>query len=302
MVESEGTGPGVISTDDVGLFTIAETKLLDSRFTMAYAAAINDTNAAYFDDLRPGGLDVHPCICFSLQWASRFRLDPKPNLRAAPYGVHASTDLRIYRPFKAGEAITTQGQMVQKRQVRPGVYNVDRYRMTASDGELVAELDYNGITRGATLDGPDVSFAEELAQPEFTLPAGEPSGEVLWRTEIPIGLHTGQQYTECAQIYNPIHTEPSVARAADLPDIILHGSATKAMSLTAVINQCFDGDATRITRLCGQLRGMVLMDSHIAVEGLAEELIDGEKRVLFRTLNDQGRPAISNGIVCGRSS
>ena len=124
----------------------------------------------------------------------------------------------------------------------------------------------------------------------------------MWRTEVPIGLHAGQQYTECAQIYNPIHTEPSVAKAAGLPAIILHGSATKAMSLTAVIDECFDGDASRITRLCGQLRGMVLMSSVVTVEGLAEEVVASEKRVLFRTLNAEGQPAISHGIVCGRQA
>ena len=294
---SEETGPGVISTDDVGLFTIARTTLLDSRFTMAYAAGINDNNPAYFDDLRAGGLNVHPGISFSLQWPSRFRPDHRPgNPRAGLFGVHASTDLRLYRPFRAGEAITTQGQLIQKRQMPPGVYGVDRYRMTASDGELVAELDYNGITRGATLDGSDVIIAEEPDKPEFVGVTGDP----LWRTEIPIGLHAAQQYTECSQIYNPIHTEPSVARAAGLPAIILHGSATKAMSLTAVINQCFDGDATRITRLCGQLRGMVFMESVVTVEGLAEQIVDGEKRILFRARNAQGQSAISNGIVCGR--
>ena len=295
MSKQEAAGPGVIATDDVGSYSIANTTLLTSRFTMAYAAGINDANPAYFDDLREGGLNIHPGICFSLQWASRFRPDQKQNLRAAPYGVHASTDLRIYRPFKPGEAITTQGRLVQKRQIRPGIYGVDRYRMTASNGELIAELDYNNITRGATLDGPDVIVEEELSLPQFPDVTGEP----LWRTEIPIGLHAGQQYTECARIYNPIHTEPSVARAAGLPDIILHGSATKAMSLSAVVNQCFEGDATRVTRLCGQLRGMVLMNSVITVDGLAEEVVDGEKRVFFRTLNEQGQSAISNGIVCG---
>lgn len=129
---------------------------------------------------------------------------------------------------------------------------------------------------------------------------GRVGGEPLWRTEIPIPLHAGQQYTECARIYNPIHTEPSVAKAAGLPGVILHGSATKAMSLTAVVNQCFEGDANRITRLCGQLRGMVLMDSGVTVEGLAEDEFDGEKRILFRTLNAEGEPAIRNGVVCGR--
>ena len=117
MSEQEVAGPGVIATDDVGSYSIANTTLLTSRFTMAYAAGINDANPAYFDDLREGGLNIHPGICFSLQWASRFRPDQKFNLRAAPYGVHASTDLRIYRPFKPGEAITTQGRLMQKRQI-----------------------------------------------------------------------------------------------------------------------------------------------------------------------------------------
>lgn len=292
---NDTAGPGVLTTSDVGSLTIARTTLLDSRFTMAYAAAINDANPTYFDDLRDGGLNIHPGICFSLQWASRFRPDQPVNLRAAPFGVHASTDLRIHRPFRAGEAITTQGRLVQKRQIGPGVFALDRYRMTASDGELVAELDYNGITRGATLDGPDAVIAGEPEQPEFGNLAAAP----LWSTEIAIALHAAQQYTECARIYNPIHTEPSVARAAGLPDIILHGSATKALALTAVINQCFDGDATRITRLCGQLRGMVLMNTVITVEALADEVDGGERRVAFRVLNAERQPAISNGIVCG---
>ena len=168
--------------------------------------------------------------------------------------------------------------------------------MTASDCSVVAELYYNGITRGATLAGPDVAIDEEPPWPEITTAGTAP----LWQTEIPVGLHLGQQYTECAQIYNPIHTEPSEAKAAGLPGVILHGSATKMMALTAVVNQCFDGDVTRVTRLCGQLRGMVLMDSSLTVEGLAEVVVDGEKRILFRALNGQGQPAVSNGVVCGR--
>ena len=42
------------------------------------------------------------------------------------------------------------------------------------------------------------------------------------------------------------------------------------------------------------------MDSAIAVEALAEEVVGGEKRILFRTLNAEGEPAIRNGVVCGR--
>ena len=197
---SEQTGPGVLTTVDVGLSSIANTTLISTRYAMAYAAGINDSNASYFDDEAPDGVKVHPAIAFALQWTSRFRPDQPPNLRAAPYGVHASTDLRIHRPFRTGEATTTQGKLIQKRQIRPGVYHVDRHRMTASNGELVAQLYYNGITRGATLAGPDAIVDEEPAWAE--LPSA--SETVQWRQELPIGLHAAQQYTECSQIYNPI--------------------------------------------------------------------------------------------------
>ena len=290
------SGPGEITSADLGAYTIATTQVIDTRFAMAFAAAVNDTNPAYFDDLRQP-VAVHPGIVFTLQWASRFRPDHPVNLRAAPFGVHASTDLRIYRPFRVGEAVTTQGRLIAKRQVPPGVYVVDRYRMTGSDGTLIAELDYNGITRGATLVDAGGSVDDEPMLPDVG-PAS--AAEPLWHVNVPVPLHAGQQYTECARIYNPIHTEPSVARAAGLPGVILHGSATKAMSLTAVVDKCFDGDAARVTRLCGQMRGMVLLDTEIRVEALAQTVVAGEKRILFRTLNADGAPAIANGIVCGR--
>ncbi len=287
-------GPGPISADEIGTFTIAKTTLLDTRRVMAYAAAINDTNPAYFDDLGPDGLSVHPGITFSLQWASRFTPDKTLNLRAAPFGVHAETDLRIYRPFRWGEAVTTQGQLVARRQIPPGVYSVDRYRFTSSDGELIAELDYNGIIRGATLVGEAGSVA-----PSHPLPRQHTAASAVWTTDRFIPVHAGQQYTECAGIYNPIHTEPSAARRGGLPGVILHGSATKAIALTEVINRCFDGNPRRIRRLAGQLRGMVLMNSTIRVECLGVQDEQDERQVFYRVLNEAGEPAVAGGVVCG---
>ena len=61
-MKNDQEGPGVITTDDVGTTTIANTTLLDSRTTMAYASSINDVNPRYYDDLREEGLMVHPCL------------------------------------------------------------------------------------------------------------------------------------------------------------------------------------------------------------------------------------------------
>ena len=296
-MDSNIKGPGALETTNVGTFGIAKTTLLDKRFTMAYAAGISDDNEAYFNDDRAGGPKVHPCIAFSLQWAARFRPDQSQDPKVASFGVHASTDLVVHRPFKSGEAITTQGQLLQMRQISPGVYNVDLYRMTSSTGELVAELYYNGITRGATLIGADAVVGEELPPAKVS---GVVSETPLWKKEIFIPLHAAQQYTECAQIYNPIHTEPSVAKAAGLPDMILHGSATKALALTAIIGQYFNGNPEHVTRLFGQLRGMVLMNTSIQIEVLAEQRRDDTLTLVFRVVNSDGQLAISNGVVTGR--
>lgn len=291
-------GPGELDVEDVGGFTIAKSYVLDARKIMAYAASINDLNEAYFDDLREGGLNVHPAISFALQWNTRYRPDLLPNNRAAPFGVHAETDLRIYQPYKQGQVVTVQGQLVARKKISPGVYSVDRFRMTDSCGDLIAELDYNGITRGATLNGDDRELEASPAQPRVDAL----NIDHTWQTEIYIPKHAGQQYTECADIYNPIHTEPSIAKATGLPGIILHGSATKAQALTNIIDRCFGGDAKRVTRLCGQLRAMVLMDTSITVECLGTQEEGRELQVFYRVLNGDGQLAIANGVICGSLS
>lgn len=295
-------GPGELDVNDVGGYTIAKSYTLDARRIMGYASGINDVNEAYFDDTRSGGLNVHPAICFALQWNARFRPDLAANPRAAPFGVHAETDLRIYQPFSQNQVVTIQGQMVSRKKIAPGVFTVDRYRMTNSQGELVAELDYNGITRGATLNGADREIEPSVAVPVFrgdsNASSNNPTSPV-WSESVKIERHAGQQYTQCSDIYNPIHTERSVAIAAGLPDIILHGSATKAHALTAIVNRCFDGNARRITRLTGQLRAMVLMETQISIQCLGMQTTGEELQVFYRVLNQDGQPAIANGVVCG---
>ena len=82
--------------------------------------------------------------------------------------------------------------------------------------------------------------------------------------------------------------------------MILHGSATKALALTAIIGQYFNGNPEQITRLVGQLRGMVLMNTSIQVEVLAEQRRENTLTLVFRVVNSDGQLAISNGVVTGR--
>jgi len=278
----------------LGRRTMARSYELSPRRIMAYAASINDANPVYFDDMREEGLVGQPCMAFSFQWNSRHMLDLPADPRIAVYGVHSGTDLRLLKPFHEGAVITCQGEVVLVQQIRPGVRTVTRYGMVDSSGELVAELDMASILRGCVLDGPGGTIAEEQALPQRTPAEGEP----LWSSEVAIAPEASQVYTECAEIYNPIHTERRVALAAGLPDIILHGSAIKAIALREIINRSLGGDPTLVRRLVGQLRAMVLMGTTIEVRCLEDRPAqDGSREILFDVLNAEGRPAVAEGLV-----
>ncbi len=285
-------GPGELSTDGVGQTTISKSFLLTPRQIMAYAAAVSDPNRFYFDDLRDGGLIGHPFMAFSFQWNTRFAPQVPVNERALPFNVHATTDLRITQPFREGDLISCQGRMISMRQITPGVLTTSRYTLLNGRAEKVAELDMGGITRGAVLQGSNVSIEPEAAIPEF-----KGKRQLLWEESVYIAPHAAQAYTECAQIYNPIHTERKVAIGAGLPDIILHGSATQAISLSQIINRCLDANPGRVVRYIGQLRALVLMDSTINVRCLGIEQRETDQLILFEVLNAAGEKAVANGMV-----
>src|SRR5207245_613855 len=78
-------------------------------------------------------------------------------------------------------------------------------------------------------------------------------------------------YTECARIWNPVHTDAAVAAAAGLPAIILHGTATLAMAVSRIVMAEAGGDPERIAEVYGRFGGMVLMPSDVMVRIHARE-------------------------------
>ena len=157
--------------------------------------------------MRDGGLIGHPFLAFSFQWNSRVNPDRKSS-PSSVVGVHAWTDLRLERPFREGDVITIQGETIGLEQARPGVLSVDRYWLTDTSGALVAELDNGSIMLGGTLEG------DPKPAPASVLPEVEMAAEPLWIEDISVSGDAAQIYTECAQIYNPIHTERRAALAA----------------------------------------------------------------------------------------
>ena len=112
-----------------------------------------------------------------------------------------------------------------------------------------------------------------------------------WTAEVPIARNLAHVYTECARIFNPIHTDIAYAKAAGLPDIILHGTATLALSISRAL-RAFKADPLSVRRVQCRFSGMVLMPSTLKVQGARSA-----SEISFETRRADGELVLSRGRI-----
>ncbi len=269
---------------------------IDSRWTMAYAAALGDALPCYMDTVR--GVIAHPMfpVCFEwpVQVAMRAQFEKSSLTRdEAMRGVHATHDSVIYRTIRPPERLTTQITVAGVERRKPGAYMVTRLDTVDEAGKPVCTSWYGAIYRGVEVKGVDVPAKLAPLPTEPLVEAGEPLSEC--QLDVPAGM--AHIYTECARIFNPIHTDAAVARAAGLPEIILHGTATLAMAVSRIVDSEAGKDPARVERIAARFGAMVTMPSTLTVRILARE----GAVVFFETLSGEGRLAIRDGIVVLRA-
>jgi len=265
---------------------------------MAYAASLGETLPCYFDTRRDEGIVAHPLFPVCVEWpvmlAMRRQLNQAfltadENIRA----VHATHDLIVHRAVRPGDTLTTRATITGIEQRKPGAFMTVRFGTTDSKGELVCETWEGVMYRNTEVVGAKHSIAEGPA-----LPARNESKDAARKEiSIPIAAGLAHIYTECARIWNPVHTDVAVAAAAGLPDIILHGTATLALAISRIAEIEAGNDPARVVRAAGRFAAMVLMPSEVKLRILSREG-DG---VFFEVLNAEGQPAIKNGFIGLRS-
>jgi acyl dehydratase len=102
-------------------------------------------------------------------------------------------------------------------------------------------------------------------------------------------------YTECARIWNPIHTDRAVALGAGLPDIILHGTATLALAISQTLRRDPRGAATPVRSIACRFGAMVRLPSRLTVRGGEPVASADGPMVRFEALAEGGRPAVRDG-------
>jgi len=271
---------------------------IDARWTMAYAAALDDLAPCYMDTRDARHFQGHPMFPVCFDWPVVVALGHQlqgMGVSADEFrrGVHATHDVTLHRPIRPPEKLTTRATVVSVERRKPGAYQVTRLDTTDESGAPVSTSMYGSIYRGVDVTGDDKPLASYRELPRPKNAPKDPRSEA--KVHVSGGLaHT---YTECAQIWNPIHTDIKVAREAGLPALILHGTATLALAVSRIVQAEADGDPSRIARIAGRFSGMVLMPSDITVRSLAREPYEGGDLIHFDVLTQSGETAISSGAI-----
>lgn len=281
-----------LGTTMVGASTQPITHDVDARWIMSYAAGLDDRNPHYLDT-QAGTVVAHPVFPVCLEWPVILSSRHLPGYEASTpaesgRGVHAAHDLHLFRPIRAGERLTTHATVIGLRRIKPGAASTTRLDTLDESGALVCRTYQLGISRDVDVIGA----AKDVEQAPDTPQLRNVSTDVR-RFSIPVAAGAAHVYTECARIWNPIHTDRRVALAAGLPDIILHGTATMALAVSRLVDHYLNADPTRVRRLGGRFTAMVLMPSTLTLEVMGNE---GDT-LFFRVVTENGQVAFSQGFL-----
>jgi acyl dehydratase len=164
----------------------------------------------------------------------------------------------------------------------PGAFVVFRFEARDAQNQLVTTSDFGVIYRGVELDGPRRAVVE-LEDPPARRRELTRIGDVL------VAATAAHVYTECARIWNPIHTDVAYARAAGLPGIILHGTATLALSVSRLLAH-YEVEPTKVQRVRCRFAGMVLMPNRLTVHAARDA-----RAIAFETREERGELVITRG-------
>ena len=262
------------------------TQTIDARWLMAYAGGLGEDDRHFYDTLEPGGPVAHPLFPVCYEWPPLVDLRERAiGAEVAPRSVHATHDLAIGRMPRAGESVTSRARVIAIDARRAGTRLVARLTTTGAGGEILTTTDYGSVYRGV-----EATKTGRLEPPLAPPPAASPAARG-WSEPIDVRAEAAHVYTECARIWNPIHTDVAVARAAGLPAIILHGTATLALAVSRVVRRELGGDPRRVRRIAARFTGFVRLPSALTVRGRAGSSI------AFDVVAADGTPVLGEGIV-----
>ena len=274
-----------ITQEIVGYTSRSFSHNLDERWSMAYAASLNDMSQCYFDNADGKQVATHPVFPVCVEWPALLESlrDNNIDMRNT---VHATHDLHLLEAIHPRMELHTSTTIIGVEQRKPGIYLGWRFDTTDADGRLVSRTYQGNLFLGATLEGASCWIEE--------MPSVGESAAALTTLDVSIKVaaNLGQTYTECARIWNPIHSDLATARAAGLQEPLLHGTASLALATSIIVNEILDGKPARVKRVSGRFSSMVFMPSSLHMKTRSEG-----SQICFSLCNEAGLDVVSAGRI-----
>lgn len=283
-------GEGVTLGPEVTLTTT-----VDARWLMAFAASVGDTKSAHLDTAVAGGVVGHPLFAICVEWpvlaACRIE-DLGGHFRGPSPVLHATHDMTVHRLVRPGDSLSTSLSVIGIESKSPGVLIHQLLETVDGEGRPVATTHYGALALGRRLERPDVH------------PVGHTPPGWVWPSDasdvrekaIVLGPGAAHIYTEGARIFNPIHTDRSVAMAAGLDRPVLHGSATLAMAVSTIVDHACDGVAESVVRIAGRFTSMVTLPCVLRIRWLGRR----QRIIPFQVLGPADTVVVDRGVIIRR--
>lgn len=261
---------------------------VDHRWLMAYAAGIPDERPELYDTA--AGVVAHPLFPVGPEWALITSQRAEATGLTADElrrGIHIAHDLQIERPLRPG-TVHLDAHIVGVGRRRTGATQQTLFTATDADGAVLWRTLFTNLFLGVELVGdpvePEVGWPTAPEVPHTD--AAPSSATSVVRT---VDAHV---YSECARIWNPIHTDVLAARGAGLPAPILHGTATLARSVSLTTAMA-GAPLASVRRIAGRFSAPVALGATFDVRLLAAT----PEHLWFDAVLPDGSTAIANGLL-----
>lgn len=290
---SEGGGQGAEGPNGevVGKKFKMPARHLKPSEMIAYAEAVDDRQARYLSEDAEGGLVAAPLFAVQPLFGALETAMMDEELNADMLRlVHGEQEMTFFDVLRPWDLISPRSEITKVEEKSSGWLIEVRQRLMR-EGELVVEASSSLFVRKPS-DGTNAKKSNDSKKAR----AGEEereSPEVVFAQEQVVARDQPRRYAAASGDHNPIHVDEEVARAAGLPDVILHGLCTMAFAARAAVEGVADGRVERLKRMKVRFARPVFRGQQLTTR--LWEVEPG--RYGLETLNEKGQPVLTHGEV-----
>jgi len=261
------------------------------RHTSNYAASISDENNIYYNTNKKHKIVAHPLFPVRISWKIVENINQHWEIdfpeKALDNLVHLSEYIEYQRLIKPGDELTVIGELAALFPHKMGTKITLKFDYYDKEDEHVLTEMISALLLGVKCTDYGKSSVElpNIERLENASP--------IWEEHIQIPRSAPFIYDGCNNIVYPIHTDIKFAQKMGLPDIVLHGTATLAKSVSILIRKELSADPNLVKVISGKFTNMVVSPNHLSVLLLKRD----ESTLHFSVMDQNGKSVLKGGYI-----